>query len=188
MINDLRALHAQAVPELFPLMASLHPELQLRTPTGSASNALRAGAGVGLLLQAAHALRALLQRQGGRRRVWKHTATTACSPAAVNTATSWSGRPPRVSQLPVVLALADVMDSYRNFFRAQFNPIHHSRAKTIKVMGQLGKLGDKILKYRVHVAPRGDAQHDAVQRQTPSKTFGCQPGPTGNRIPRPRNV
>ena len=35
MIDDLRACTHKQLPELFPLMASLHPELQLRTPTGS---------------------------------------------------------------------------------------------------------------------------------------------------------
>ena len=35
MIDDLRACAHKQLPELFPLMASLHPELQLRTPTGS---------------------------------------------------------------------------------------------------------------------------------------------------------
>ena len=35
MIDDLRACTHKQLPELFPLMASLHPELQLRTPTNS---------------------------------------------------------------------------------------------------------------------------------------------------------
>ena len=35
MIDDLRACTHKQLPELFPLMASLHPELQLRTPTDS---------------------------------------------------------------------------------------------------------------------------------------------------------
>ena len=35
MIDDLRACTHKQLPELFPLMALLHPELQLRTPTGS---------------------------------------------------------------------------------------------------------------------------------------------------------
>ena len=35
MIDDLRACTHKQLPELFPLMASLHPELQLRTLTDS---------------------------------------------------------------------------------------------------------------------------------------------------------
>ena len=35
MIDDLRACTHKQLPELFPLMASLHPEVELRTPTGS---------------------------------------------------------------------------------------------------------------------------------------------------------
>ena len=35
MIDDLRACTHKQLPELFPLMASLHPELQLRTPSNS---------------------------------------------------------------------------------------------------------------------------------------------------------
>ena len=71
MIDNLRACTHKQLPELFPLMASLHPELQLRTPTPpqrrplKQRRTLRAGAGVGLHpAQAAHALRALLRRRG----------------------------------------------------------------------------------------------------------------------------
>ena len=57
MIDDLRACTHKQLPELFPLMASLHPQ--------TAADALRPGAGVGLHpAQAAHALRALLRRRG----------------------------------------------------------------------------------------------------------------------------
>ena len=35
MINNLRACARKQLPELFPLMASLRPKLQLRTPTDS---------------------------------------------------------------------------------------------------------------------------------------------------------
>ena len=71
MIDDLRACTHKQLPERFPLMASLHAELQLRTPTDSPpqrrplKQRLRPGAGVGLHpAQAAHALRALLRRRG----------------------------------------------------------------------------------------------------------------------------
>ena len=53
MIDDLRACTHKQLPELFPLMASLHPEHADRlsapkTASQTAADALRPGAGVGL--------------------------------------------------------------------------------------------------------------------------------------------
>ena len=74
MIDDLRACTHKQLPELFPLMASLHPELQLHAPTGSPpqrrplkqrrTRCELEQAWDCIDAQAAHALRALLRRRG----------------------------------------------------------------------------------------------------------------------------
>ena len=155
MIDDLRACTHKQLPEPFPLMASLHPELQLRTPTDSppqrrplktAADALRAGAGVGLHpAQAAHALRALLRRRGvgDARGVGGDCYDSVLAGKAVSAedhrlAVSTANVMGRETFREFhdcylhtdVLALADVMESYRDSFRAQSgldpHPLRHA--------------------------------------------------------------
>ena len=143
MIDDLRA--RKQLPELFPLMASLHPELQLRTPT------LRPKDG--------------LSNSGGRTATWSRRGTASCASCPCPSSTSAAPRRGRCSRcgsstaedhrLAVntanltgwetfrefhdcylhtdILALTDVMESYRDSFRAQsgLDPIlcHAARSR-----------------------------------------------------------
>ena len=79
MIDDLRACTHKQLPELFPLMASLHPELQLRT-----RRTLRLKDG--------------LSNSGGRTATWSRRGTASCASCPCPSSTSAAprrGRCPR---------------------------------------------------------------------------------------------
>ena len=71
MIDDLRACTHKQLPELFPLMASLHPELQLRTPTDSKDG---------------------LSNSGGRTASWSRRGTASCASCPCPSSTSAAPR------------------------------------------------------------------------------------------------
>ena len=133
---------ASMIDDLRPRAAAAHSDglSASKTASQTAADALRPGAGVGLHpAQAAHALRALLRRRGvgdgrgvGAALLRQRAAVSAEDHRlAVNTANvmGWETfREFHDCYLHTdVLALADVMESYRDSFRAQsgLDPIHY---------------------------------------------------------------
>ena len=118
MIDDLRACTHKQLPELFPLMASLHPELQ----TTDSPPALQPGTGVGLHpAQAAHALQALLRRRGvGDAR--------GVGAALLRQCAGREGGERRGPPAGRQHRLSHGVESYRDSFQAQsgLDPIHYS--------------------------------------------------------------
>ena len=132
MIDDLRACTHKQLPELFPLMASLHPELQLRTPTDSPPQRrplkqrrthCELEQAWGCILRAAPRRGRCPREQHCYDSVLAGKAVSAEDRLAVNTANvmGWETfREFHDCYLHTdVLALADVMESYRDSFRAQ---------------------------------------------------------------------
>ena len=134
MIDDLRACTHKQLPELFPLMASLHPELQ-RTPTGSPPQRRPLKQRRTHQCELEQAWDCILRKLpmpfehfcGAEAwempAVWEqHCYDSVLAGKAV------SAEDYRLAYLHTdVLALADVMESYRDSFRAQsgLDPIHY---------------------------------------------------------------
>ena len=152
MIDDLRACTHKQLPELFPLMASLHPELQLRTPTDSPPQRrpLKQRRTHCDLEQAWDCILRKLPMPfehfcGAEAwempAVWEqHCYDSVLAGKAVSAEDHWLAvNPANLMGWETfrefhdcylhtdVLALADVMESYRDSFRAQsgLDPIHH---------------------------------------------------------------
>ena len=139
MIDDLRACTHKQLPELFPLMASLHPELQLRTPMGSPPQRrpLKQRRTHCELEQAWDCILRKLPMPFEHfcgAEAWEMPAVWENDSVLAGKAVSAEDHRLAVNTANVMgwetfrdLALADVMESYRGSFRAQsgLDPIHY---------------------------------------------------------------
>ena len=186
-----QGLHAQAAAGALPADGLASPRAAAahadglsasKTASQAAADALRAGAGVGLHpAQAAHALRALLRRRGVGDARGVGAVSAEDHRLAVNTANvmGWETfREFHDCYLHTdVLALADVMESYRDSFRAQsgLDPIHYVTLPGAAWDAMLRHSARKTHHRRAGLQGRAGLRHGRAELHLPALRSSQQP-------------